>query len=336
LRACRFSTFHTMETTKAERIRLGIFVLFMSFLILGTATFLIGKKITEKFIPYKTRFTESVDGLNPGAKVKLNGIVVGQVTNLEVDTEDLTAVIVNFEVSAGTPVKTTMTANLIGGISLTGLKSIELSGGAPSDTNAKRGDFIQSSVSGFKQITGQMESIAEKFEGILNNLLAITDDHNQKRLVSISANLDKATASLSKITSRVDSVLAKNSKEINELPKQASTFLENSNSAVTELRAIESKIAVVIARMDSLVLHSDKKIQNLQIEAVIKSANDAAKTVELLAKRGDQLIYRNQEDLSITVRYLREAVENLNDVSRQVRENPSLLIRSEEKQQRVR
>jgi len=29
-------------------------------------------------------------------------------------------------------------------------------------------------------------------------------------------------------------------------------------------------------------------------------------------------------------------VENLNDVSRQVRENPSLLIRGEEKKQRVR
>ena len=304
-------------------------MLFMSSLILGTAAFLIGKKITEKYIPYKTRFIESVDGLNPGAKVKLNGIVVGQVTNLEVDEEDLTAVIVNFEVSAGTPIKTTMTANLIGGISLTGLKSIELSGGAPSDTNAKRGDFIQSSVSGFKQITGQVESIAEKFEGILNNLLALTDEHNQKHLAGISANLDK-------ITSRIDSVLAKNSKEINGLPKQVGQFLENSNAAVTEFRAMENKIAPVIARLDSLVLHSDRKIQNLQIEAVLKSTNDAVKAIELLAKRGDQLIFRNQEDLSITVRYLREAVENLNDVSRQVRENPSLLIRNEEKQQRVR
>ncbi|GHV16331.1 hypothetical protein AGMMS49938_16250 [Fibrobacterales bacterium] len=151
-----------MDTTKGERIRLGIFVLLMSLLVLGTAAFLIGKKITEKYTPYKTRFTESVDGLNPGAKVKLNGIVVGQVTALEVDEEDLTAVIVKFEVAAGTPVKTTMNANLIGGISLTGLKSIELSGGAPSDPNAKKGDFINSSVSGLKQITGQAENIAEK------------------------------------------------------------------------------------------------------------------------------------------------------------------------------
>ncbi len=318
-----------METTKAERIRLGIFVLAMSSLILGTAAFLIGKRITEKYTPYKTRFTESVDGLNPGAKVKLNGIVVGQVTNLEVDEEDLTAVIVNFEVSAGTPVKTTMTANLIGGISLTGLKSIELSGGAPSDTNAKKGDFIPSSVSGLKQISGQMESIAEKFEGILNNLLSITDEPNQKRLAGISKNLDN-------MTSRIDSVLAKNSKEINELPRQTSQFLENSDAAVTELRAIESKIAIVVTRLDSLTLHADKKIQQLDVETVIKNANDAAKAIELLAKRGDQLIYRNQENLSVTARNLREMAENFNDVSRQVKQNPSILMRSEEKQQRGR
>jgi len=318
-----------METTKAERIRLGIFVLFVSILILGTAAFLIGKKITEKYIPYKTRFMESVDGLNSGAKVKLNGIVVGQVTGLEVDSEDLTAVIVNFEISAGTPVKTTMTANLIGGISLTGLKSIELSGGAPNDPNAKRGDFIQSSVSGLKQITGQAENIAEKIETILNNLLSFTDDYNQKRLASIATNLDN-------ITSKIDNVWIKNSKDINDIPKYAKLLLENSNAAAVELKSIESKLALAITRLDSLALHTDKKIQNLQIETLVKSTNDAVKSMELLAKRSDQLIYRNQEDISIMVRYLKEAVENLNDVSRQVRENPSLLIRGEEKLQRVR
>ncbi|MCL2260704.1 MAG: MlaD family protein [Fibromonadales bacterium] len=318
-----------METTKAERIRLGIFVLLMSFLILGTAAFLIGKRITEKYVPYKTRFTESVDGLSPGAKVKLNGIVVGQVTGLEVDKEDLTAVIVNFEVSAGTPVKTTMLANLIGGISLTGLKSIELSGGAPNDQDALRGAFIQSSVSGLKQITGQAEHIAEKIEGILNNLLSITSDYNQQRLVNIATNLDN-------ITAKTNDILVKNSKELNELPKQAKQLLDNTNTVVVELKAIESRALLAIARIDSLAMRADKKIQNLQIEAAINSANDAAKSLELLAKRSDQLIYRNQEDLSVTVRYLREAVENLKDVSRQVRENPSLLIRGEEKSQRIR
>jgi phospholipid/cholesterol/gamma-HCH transport system substrate-binding protein len=318
-----------METTKAERIRLGIFILTVSLLILSTAAFLIGKKITEKFTPYKTRFSESVDGLNPGAKVKLNGIVVGQVTSLEVDSEDLTSVVVNFEVAAGTPVKTTMTANLIGGISLTGLKSIELSGGSPKDQNAKKGDFIISSVSGLKQITGRAENIAEKIEGLLNNLLEVTNSYNQKKIASIANNLEKSTA-------RIDSVLSANFKEINGIPRQTALFLENSNAAITELKTLERDMTLAIARIDSLAMRTDRKIQNLPLEAAIKSANDAAKSIELLAKRGDQLIYRNQEDLSVSARYLRESVQNLNDLSRQVRENPSLLIRGEEKQQRVR
>jgi len=318
-----------METTKAERIRLGIFVLVVSSMILGTAAFLVGKKITEKYIPYKTRFMESVDGLNAGAKVKLNGIVVGQVTGLEVDSEDLTAVIVNFEVAAGTPVKTTMTANLIGGISLTGLKSIELSGGAPNDPNAPKGSFIQSSVSGLKQISGQAEVMAEKIEGIMNNLLNLTNDYNQRRFTNITTNLDN-------LTTRLDAAWAKNSNDINEIPKYAKQLLENSNAVAEESKATMHKITIAIAKLDSLLSHTDKKIQNAQVETLIKSANDAAKAIELLAKRTDQLVYRNQEDLSTTARYLKEAVENLNDVSRQVRENPSLLIRGEEKQQRIR
>jgi len=304
-------------------------MLLVSLLILGTAAFLIGKKITEKFTPYRTRFSESVDGLNPGAKVKLNGIVVGQVTSLEVDSEDLTSVVVNFEVATGTPVKTTMTANLIGGISLTGLKSIELSGGSPGDENANKGDFILSSASGLKQITGHAENIAEKFEGMLNNLLELTNTQNQRRIASIANNLEKSTA-------RIDSFLAVSQKELNTIPHQTSLLLENSNAAIVELKTLERNMALAIARIDSLAMRTDKKIQNLPLEAAIKSANDAAKTIELLAKRGDQLIYRNQEDLSVSVRYLRESVQNLNDLSRQVRENPSLLIRGEEKQQRVR
>ncbi|MCL1967511.1 MAG: MlaD family protein [Fibromonadales bacterium] len=318
-----------METTKAERIRLGIFVLCVSSMILGTAAFLVGKKITEKFIPYKTRFMESVDGLNPGAKVKLNGIVVGQVTHLEVDKEDLTAVIVNFEVSSGTPIKTTMTANLIGGISLTGLKSIELSGGSPDDPNATRGDFIKSSVSGLKQITGQAEIMAEKIEGIMNNLLNITNEYNQRRFTNIATNLDN-------ITTKLDGVWGKNSGDINEIPKYAKQLLENSNAVAEESKTTVHRMTVALAKLDSLISHTDKKVQNMPIEALVKSANDAAKSIELLAKRSDQLVYRNQEDLSATVRYLREAIENLNDVSRQARENPSILIRGEEKQQRVR
>jgi phospholipid/cholesterol/gamma-HCH transport system substrate-binding protein len=248
---------------------------------------------------------------------------------LEVDKEDLNAVIVNFEVSSETPVKTTMTANLIGGISLTGLKSIELSGGSPSDPNAKKGSFIQSSVSGLKQITGQAENIAEKIEGVLNNLLSITDDYNQKRLMNIATNIDH-------ISAKIDTFFIKNSRDMNEIPRQAKLVLENANSLVVELKTIESSTASAIARLDTLASRTDRKIQNLQLEAAIKSINDAAKSAELLAKRGDQLIYRNQEDLSVVVRYLKEAVENLNDVSRQVRENPSLLIRGEEKRQRVR
>jgi phospholipid/cholesterol/gamma-HCH transport system substrate-binding protein len=222
-----------------------------------------------------------------------------------------------------------MTANLIGGISLTGLKSIELSGGAPNDPDAKRNEFIHSSVSGLKQITGQAESIAEKVEGILNNLLSITSDKNQRHIANIATNLDN-------ISAKADTVLKRNSKELNEIPKQVKELLDNSNNAAIELAAIEKKLALAVARIDSLALNTDKKIRNLQIEAVIKSANDAAKAIELLAKRSDQLVYRNQEDLTVTVRYLKEAIENLNDVSRQVRENPSLLIRGEEKLQRMR
>jgi len=171
--------------------------------------------------------------------------------------------------------------------------------------------------------------MAEKIEGIMNNLLNITNEYNQRRFTNIATNLDN-------ITTKLDAVWGRNSGDINEIPRYAKLLLENSNAVAEESKTTVHKMTVALAKLDSLISHTDKKIQAMQIEALVKSANDAAKSIELFAKRSDQLVYRNQEDLSATVRYLREAVENLNDVSRQARENPSILIRGEEKQQRIR
>jgi len=53
-----------------------------------------------------------------------------------------------------------------------------------------------------------------------------------------------------------------------------------------------------------------------------------------VAQKLDITVLRIQEDLSQSMNNLKETMKNMNAFSRQIRENPSVLLRSEEKQER--
>lgn len=320
-----------METTRGERIRLGLFIAITLALIAGTAIFLVGKQLTEKKSTYHTRFTESVDGLNLGAKVKLNGIEVGQVTRIVVDSLDLHVVVVWFDVVEGTPIKKGMMANMVGGMSLTGLKTIELTGGAPTEADVEPSGLVPAGTSSLKQLTGQAETLALKTEMIMNNLLTMTSEENLAHFAGILRELYS-------MSRRMDSLLVGNTESLNSIGPKAVQLLDKANSTLDEMQKAKlgEKTAHSLANFDKTMSNVDQTVTALQLEKTMQGVRSAVQAVETLAKRSDQTVYRNQEDLSIAVRHMREAMENLNDVSRQVRENPSLLLRGEDKQERSR
>ena len=81
-------------------------------------------------VQYRIHFDESVSGLALGDPVKFNGVDVGTVTTLALDTNDPRKVQVDVKLRKDSPVKTDTRATLrLKGI--TGVVFIELNGGAP-------------------------------------------------------------------------------------------------------------------------------------------------------------------------------------------------------------
>jgi len=206
-----------------------LFIAFTVLLLVGTVIFLVGQKLMEHKVSYYTRFTESVDGLNPGAKVKLNGIEIGQVTRIVVDPKNLRDVVVWFEVAEGTPVKTGMMANLVGGISLTGLKTIELTGGDAKESDVTDGGFVPAGTSSLKQLTGQAETLALKTELIMNNLISMTNEENQANFAGILRHLRQVAA-------HSDSLLTRNSGSLDSIPDALKQTLIRTSLLVDELQ----------------------------------------------------------------------------------------------------
>ena len=124
-----------METTRSERIKLGAFMLFCGVLICVFLGYVLKRYLSEQYDNYYTIFDTDVNGLFVDAKVKLNGIAVGSVTNITINEKDLNQVVVEFKVQRGTPIKIGTRAGMTAGMNLTGEKQVILSGGVVLSAN---------------------------------------------------------------------------------------------------------------------------------------------------------------------------------------------------------
>ncbi|MCK9182610.1 MAG: MlaD family protein [Fibrobacteraceae bacterium] len=305
-----------METTRTERIRLGIF---LSVLILGALAFIgyvIGARVMVKNVNYYTVFSESVEGLTRGAKVMLNGIDVGRVTKIYVNPDTLHQVIVRFEVTEGTPIKTGTRINLTGGISLTGIRYLLLSGGDVHEADLPPESLVPAGVSFLESVTGQAEELAVKVETALNQTNKLLADENINHLTSAIAHLDS-------VMIVAHAIVKENRGPIAQVPKDLDSLVKETHQLVSSFKDenVAKKLSTALSAIDSQMV-------NLDLAGMAASMDKASRSIELLTRRVDMTVYRNQDDLNNAVHELRSAMENLNELSRKLRENPSLLLRS--------
>ncbi|MCF7826406.1 MAG: MlaD family protein [Candidatus Marinimicrobia bacterium] len=171
--------------TSTQKIRLGIFLSISSILLITTFVIVAGQRLIQKrdfyFITYQNI---SVTGLQSGSSVKYYGINIGQVDDISIDPEDINNVTVEISVKKGTPIKEDVLATLIS-VGITGIKQVELTGGTNEANLLLPGSDIQPGTSYMEDITGKAERIAEKFEILLNNLIAVTSEDNRIKVGNI-------------------------------------------------------------------------------------------------------------------------------------------------------
>lgn len=294
-----------MDVSKGEKARLGAFLI-GSFAFLALVLFyMVGKKVFTRKVGYFTRLTESVSGLELGTPVKQNGVDVGNITGITSDSTDITLSVVHFDVIKGTHIKSDMIATM-GSYGITGLKYLEITGGSYSSPKVQPGGEVKSELSTLGKITMRADSIAYKIDKLLGNVLAITESQGRdqvERLVRSSANLAVSLDSLTADVARL------------KPGKRMDAILTQVEGATTALKT---------------------KIQKAEIEQTLREYRKAAEGATGVAQKLDITVLRIQEDLSQSMNHLKETMKNMNAFSRQIKENPSVLLRTEEKKERAK
>lgn len=304
-----------MDTTRTERIRLGIFLLICLGTAIGFTVFIAQQQLSNKKTHYYTIFSESVIGLSIDAKVLLNGIEVGNVSKIYIDSTNLENVVVEFDVQSGTPIKTGTRAQMTNGISLTGQKDLVLSGGLVNEPDVPEGGKVLAGTNVFKKISGKAESTVENLNEILDKLSLILSEENARRIGNTLKNLEQASANTDRLT------------------RNAQKPIQSMEASAKSLQKILDDVekAELAQKLERDLLLVQDKIQEIDTKTINEDLTATLESIRNFSERTNLFLYNAQGDFSEIMGKFNAILSNLSEFSQKIRQNPSALIRTEKK-----
>jgi phospholipid/cholesterol/gamma-HCH transport system substrate-binding protein len=317
---------------RAQKIRLGIFVLISSVLLLILIGFFTARRLFEKTDIYYVAYSGvSVSGLEVGSPVKYLGINVGSISEISINPDDVNEIIVKLSLKEGTPVKEDATADIVA-MGITGLKTIEIRGGTNEADFLEEEKFIQQGSSLVEDISGRAEVITFKIEEVLNNILEFTRQENMEKLPEavdkIIRMVDNANSSLD----LVKEVVTENRSDIRQTFQQTNQITGSLEQTSDKLYAATSKFNELM-QSDTLgeILGNLKEISLTLRETRLKELieNFAAATLQTqqLIEKLESELDSGSKDLEENFKLLKSTLENLEELTRKLNAEPSLLIR---------
>ncbi len=287
-----------------KEIKIGVVVTLIILLFFWGYNFLKGRNLFSSYNYYYAVY-QKIDGLQKSSPVKVNGYVVGLVSDINFASEKLDQLIVEIGVKKSYKIPDNsvvmITSDLIGG------KSVNLILG-DSQIIAEKSDTLPGSMSTdiMSTITDKLMPIADNadklivsIDSVLHILQHTFDDNTQKNIQSIIANMEQMVASerrkISAILNNFESV---------------SGNLKQSNEDISKMIANLSKFSETLVASD-VKSTVDKANQSLtQLNTLLAGVNEGQGTLGKLAK--DDALYTT----------LQQSIADLDKLFIDLRENP--------------
>jgi phospholipid/cholesterol/gamma-HCH transport system substrate-binding protein len=267
----------------------------------------------RQFTQLQIVFDEAVTGLSQGSAVEMNGIRVGEVTQLRLDPADPRKVLARVRLGADTPMHQDTRA-VLALTGITGLSIIQLSGGTP----------------GSPPLVGRG-----------GNLPVIVADPSP--LARLRAGGGDLLVSLNEVVDRATELLSpKNIEHINHtldhLDKVTGAFAEQDDDIrqlVQQLAQASKQANATLAQTDQLVRNTNGLVDN-QARATLDSAQKTMASLQSSSATIDQLLNDNRaavngglqglSELGPAIRELRDAAGTMRGISSRLDDNPARFL----------
>lgn len=305
---------------KAHALAAGAFVILVAALLVGLAVWL--TRDTTERRSYELISEHGVNGLQPQAGVRYKGVLVGRVTEIQLDSETLGSVRVSLAVDVNAPI-TKSTYATLGFQGITGLAFVQLDDSGESqeilETSNKKPARIPLRANVFSRLSEQGTGLMNQVVEVGTRVNQLLEPKNQKVMIDAIAQIGQAATSMRQLAQRADGVLQAQSADLN-LPQLGR------DAGVT--------LAAMKASSERLGLAADAMRKSAEeFKAVSTRMNEPGGTLDKIARSADAMALTNQslnatlvprlnrvaDETARTVRQVNRTVDGVND-------NPQSLI----------
>lgn len=273
--------------SKANYTIVGTLVLILAAGLLIAGIWLSAGYDQKTYHPYTVYVTESVSGLGDDSAVKYNGVRVGYVSQIDLDPINPQSVKLSLQVEDGTPITNSTYATLVMQ-GITGTTYLNLAARSPSIIP------LQRKANEPYPVIPYQPSFFNQLEGTVQEIShAVEDLLNKENLASIKKSLHNLET--------FTDVIAANNENIDKSLREFPAIVKGLNRAIDEF------------------------------DAMAESMGSAGKEVSMTMQSARNSINKiTQIALPPTVTFLNQASQiaaNLEQISNQMRQNPSIIIR---------
>ena len=234
--------------TKANYVLLGAATVVGVLFLMLFAMWMANSEYRSGFNEYDVVFDDPVRGLAEGGEVRFNGIKVGEVQSLRIDSDNTNRVIARIRVSGDVPVREDTEAQLEP-IGLTGVTLIQLSSGSSTAALLRSSGFgppprLTGRGSQIDMLVQRSEDIALRASEAMASVRDLLTDENIARVTRILQNLEKVSDDLAAEQGlihqggRAAGELADAAQNISTLAQQTQSDLSQLDDVMTNLRQV--------------------------------------------------------------------------------------------------
>ncbi len=265
----------------SREIKLGTFAFIVLLLAIWGYTYLKGENLLSKSFTFKTNFTD-VTQLTVSSPVYINGYKVGSVLNIQLNTENLREIIVEFYVENDYKIPTNAMVNMISdGLVAGKALSIVFDKQCTGSNCAKKGHvFPGESIGMIQSMLGGNTNEVKEYASILGAELkkTISDLGTEDGKGAINKSLlelQKTMENISQLTATTNSIMSKSAHNL-------TSTIENMNSITGNLAASNAQITAMLTNFNSISAQ-------LKDANVGKTINTTTATIESTQKTIEQL-----------------------------------------------
>ncbi|HHT9858450.1 TPA: MlaD family protein [Legionella pneumophila] len=294
--------------SKTNYTIVGLIVLILTAGLLSAGLWLSVGFNQKEYTSYTVYLKESVSGLSVESPVKFNGVQVGYVKEIKLNKNDPRQVELLLNIEKSTPITTSTSATLISQ-GITGVTYVGLSAGSSELTPLRKmpGEpypVIPSKPSLLNQLDAVLKEVAENVGAVSEKAQLIFNEENADNVRKSLANIERITEIIADKGQTIDSSL-----------NNLDVFVANMAKTSKQFPQLIKDLKTGISKFKSLA------------DNMSAAGKDVSKTMIAGKNTIDQISQQAIPPAVILLRRLNAISANLEKISNEMRQNPSVIIR---------